>query len=201
METTLNLNKVEKKALSVIEGAKQAAKITDDTGYQFCLEYLSDVKRSVKVWCDIHEKSRESAYNTYQEIMIVINKIKKPGDEAVKKILEPALNKWERDREAKRLADEAKLTKIAKEQKIDDVPFVLPSAPGIAGIEKRTKPEIVVDDLMALVAAVAAGKAPVEFILPNISAMTKRMNEIGDAFKVPGVSIQRRSIYALNGRG
>lgn len=192
-----SLEKFKKSALSVIEKSKQVAKIESQTDYEFAVEYMMDIKKQVKTWEDLHEESRAAAENAKKKVLDLINIIKVPGNQAVKEILDPACNKWLRDCRAKREADEAKLAVIAKKNEIEFIPAL---APVVAKTEvARTTETWVaeVTDLMALVKAVAEGKADIELLEPNTSEISKRAKALGKRFVVPGIAVDVKTNFGI----
>jgi hypothetical protein len=65
--------------------------------------------------------------------------------------------------------------------------FVAPSVPKIAGqsVSERWHAEVV--DLLALVKAVAEGRAAITFLEPNMPALNKQAQSLKRAMNLPGV--------------
>lgn len=72
----------------------------------------------------------------------------------------------------------------------------LPDAPKVPGLSVRTQTSAEVQDLRALVAAVAKGTVPLEAVMPNQPFLNGLARSLGDDLKFPGVVVVRRKIVA-----
>ena len=61
-------------------------------------------------------------------------------------------------------------------------------------VQQRDHKSVVVEDLQALVQAVAAGDLPLEMLTPNLSALRKMLRQRGALFSVPGCAVKTKTI-------
>ena len=61
-------------------------------------------------------------------------------------------------------------------------------------VQQRDHKSVVVEDLQALVQAVAAGDLPLEMLTPNLSALRKMLRQRGELFSVPGCAVKTKNI-------
>ena len=61
------------------------------------------------------------------------------------------------------------------------------------GQHNRATHQVVVDDLKALVAAVAADRVPIDALKPNVPALNKLRKQYGGLFRVPGCHVETRT--------
>ncbi len=75
-------------------------------------------------------------------------------------------------------------------------PVVQVDVPKVAGLTSRKNYKAKVTDLMALVKAVAEGKAPLAYVLPNESVLDKMAKALKQQMSIPGVELIEESIKA-----
>lgn len=196
-----SLEKFKRTAMSLIEKAKEVANIKTVADYEFALDYMEDIKRQVRAWEELVEPNRAAAQKAHDEAMALINIVKRPGQQAVRDIIAPACNAWERMVESKRAADEAKLAKVATENKIDFTPSLPTPIPRkVEGVRRSETYEATVTDFPALVKAVAEGKASIDLLEPNLSEIRRRAKALGKEFVAPGICVECKTVYATAGR-
>lgn len=59
---------------------------------------------------------------------------------------------------------------------------------------------VVVTDLEELVRGIAEGKAPIDFVQPNMPAIREKTKQLGAFFKAPGIEQQKETKVGLRGR-
>lgn len=116
-------------------------------------------------------------------------------------------------REAQRLAEEQQLQAAIEAEQLGDtaaaeqilaappVPVIMPpvvvsEAPQVAGVSFRDHYRAEVTDLLALVRAIAAGKAPITLVQPNTAALGQMARALKGAMQIPGVRVTRERITA-----
>jgi hypothetical protein len=182
-----------------------------------------EVKSFKKQWTDFWEPLREKAYESYKGILDKLKEGTDPLDSAERQI-KNALLTWddqqrrlqeERQREAQRKAEEeeeARRAQLAFELEEADAPEEeieqVVSAPIVAvappvetyqkasGISRRENWVCEVIDLKKLAKAVGAGKVPVDYILPNMTALNARAKADKSTMDVPGCKAKDNPIIA-----
>ena len=84
-----------------------------------------------------------------------------------------------------------------KEQVIVQAPIAAPRTVETAGIKKVKKWKAEVTDPLALIKAVAEGKAPIGLVMPNDQALQRQAVATRDTFHVPGVRFYEITIEAV----
>ena len=79
------------------------------------------------------------------------------------------------------------------------MPSVVSDKPKLEGISSRTQWKHEVTNFKALVAAVAAGIVPIEYLQPNDKVLAGIASALKDATRIPGVKVYPKSIIASRG--
>ena len=101
--------------------------------------------------------------------------------------------------EAREKGQESKAEKLEEKAQVTVAPVVASKAEKIEGISYREKWYAVVNDPMALVIAIAKGKAPITFIEPNMTALNKTASANKGSLPIPGVVFKMERIMASRG--
>jgi hypothetical protein len=213
-EPVLQEQELRSEALTVQQRA-QAIVIRDQATYNQAAEMLRAVKSFRSRWTSYWEPLRENAYTAYKGIMGKINEGDHPLEQA-ERSLKRALLDWDDEQrriqerlqaEAQRKAEEEEAARRAQlafemedagaeEAQIEEVvsaPVVVvaeavaPTYQKASGVSRRSNWKARVTDLKKLAKAVAAGKVPVEYILPNQQALDNRAKADQTTMNVPGV--------------
>ncbi len=206
--------RLERESLVVLDTAKAIA-IIDDDSYEGAAGMLSRIKAR------------------YNELDVMRKAITKPLDEAKRNVMDmfrtplvrlksaegttkQSMLAYQREQEAKRRAEEARLQEIARKEReklerqaaraekagreeraadlrqvADSVPepVVAHAAPKVAGMSTRKTYKAAVTDKMALIKAVAEGKAPDVLLEPNMTALNGQARALKEALNYPGVQL------------
>lgn len=124
------------------------------------------------------DKKRREAEAKAEEARIAAEKARKAGDDA----------------EAARLAAKAE----KQEEKAAEIvaPVLAPRVEQPTGISFKEQWYAEVTDLMALVIAIAKGKAPITFLEANMTALNKAAGANKDTLQYPGVSFKMKRIVS-----
>jgi len=183
--------------------------ITDQASYDHCNRLLKDAKSKFKIIIEKLEPKKQKAYGAYKEWINLIDELTGPL-KTIEIILKKKIGVWlqEQERirqkaidaakrkvEEQRLADAEELEKqgCQKEaEKIIDKPMRINEkavAPAVqsGGSFTTTRWSAEVVNIMALIKAVAEGKAPVDCLLPNTSLLNKLAIHQKEKFSIPGV--------------
>lgn len=143
------------------------------------------VKRKMATWENEQQRLREAEQRRLQAIA---------DKEAEDRRLAEALEAEER---AKALAAQNRPEEAAQaEQQVQELleapisapPIQLPPAtPKVQGVSMRETWSAQVDSMMDLVRAIAAGKASIEFVAPNLPALNAQARSLKETFNIPGV--------------
>lgn len=219
---------LKEQALTVIERAK-IVKITDQPSYDSATSLLlNEIIPFRKKWKDYWETLRVPAYKAYQGILDKFKEGDAPA-EAAERQVKAEIRRWDDEQEriqqelqrkaqaeAERQAEEERLRAAivaeesgANEQEVAaivDAPVAVVAAPvaptyaKVSGISKRDNWKAKVTDLKALVKAVAAGKVPIEYILPNEQALNARAKADKQTLNIPGVVAWNDSVISGRSR-
>ncbi len=194
----------------IIESTEQAEQVA---------KYLNQVRGLQKRIEEWFSPMRDNAHKAWKSICGKENEMQAKPTEMIKHCRAMLAN-WtdreeERERqEQKRLDDEAKAKAIAeakaegdkqlaKDIKADKVAVmsevVARPVEKVAGVSTRKTWNIQVVSVMDLVKAVAAGKAPIEYLLPNTSALTNVARATKGQIVIPGVRMIE--VTTIAGRG
>jgi hypothetical protein len=207
------IHELEAQALSVPDRAKGLVIETDE---QFVKagELLKAIKALRAEIDQTFDPIIGKAHEAHKEAIAQKKKVDAPLVEA-EGLLKPRIARYLEDQERKRRAEELRLQKLAQEEAerqqladaalLDDIgetamanalieekvytpPVVLPrTAPKIAGITVRETWSAQVVNLMDLVKAVAAGRAPIQALQANTVFLNQQARSLKNAMNWPGV--------------
>ena len=211
---TPDTDQLERDSLTALDTAK-AIVITDDGTYQGAAGMLKLVKGRYNeleaLRKAITKPLDEAKRNVMDMFRIPLERLK--GAEGATK---QSMLAYQREQETKRRAEQARLQEIARkereklerqaaraeksgrEEKAEDLrqvadslpdPVVAHAAPKISGLSTRKIYKARVTDKMALIKAVAEGKAPDILLEPNMSALNGQARALKEAFNYPGVEL------------
>jgi uncharacterized protein with von Willebrand factor type A (vWA) domain len=163
----------------IVKASTQAKSIEvcDDPSYYQACEYLAYVQLKRREITD-HYKQIKDALNTSRRTVLDMEKTHLSR-------LEPA---------------EARLTELILEyetrhstsQELEEGEGVVALVPP-DGQHNRATHQVVVDDLQALVAAVAEGRVPLDTLKAHVPALNKLRKQYGGLFRVPGCRVETRT--------
>lgn len=215
---------LKQQALTVTERAK-LVKISDQDTYDAATSMLlQEIIPFRKRWKDYWETLRVPAYAAYQGILSKFNEGDRPA-EAAERQVKAEIRRWDEEQqkileerqrqaqaEAERQAEEERLHAaiVAEESgatdqevaSIVDAPVAVVAAPvqptyaKAAGVSKRDNWKAKVTNMKDLVKAVAAGKVPLEYLLPNEQALNARAKADKQTLNIPGVIAWNDSIVS-----
>lgn len=215
---------LKQQALTVTERAK-LVKISDQDTYDAATSMLlQEIIPFRKRWKDYWETLRVPAYAAYQGILSKFNEGDRPA-EAAERQVKAEIRRWDEEQqkileerqrqaqaEAERQAEEERLHAAivaeesgATEQEVAsivDTPVAVVAAPvqptyaKASGVSKRDNWKAKVTNMKDLVKAVAAGKVPLEYLLPNEQALNARAKADKQTLNIPGVIAWNDSIVS-----
>lgn len=209
MTTTIDQYADQKNEHLAIEAQAQslAQSIKDPATYQTAAGFLVRLKDMRKRWAEIIKPAVKAAHEAHQRIKDVEKVVDEPLARAEINHLKPALARYEMIEEAKRREEQERINRELRKQEEDrrlalaaqmeqsgkqdeamaviEEPIiapevVLPKTTEAKGITYRTTYSAAVVDLRKLVKAVAEGKAPLEFLMPNgtvLNAQARSLKE------------------------
>lgn len=210
----------------VQEAEAVAAAITNDQGYNEALEYLKRNQAIKKMAVALLDPFRADAFKLYQATLDRIKAVIEPLD-LKRALIEPRAAGYARERERQRQEEEAKMRE-AERQRIEaerkrqaeaaeiagDInraeeikaapvivpPTVLPAAPRVKGVATTERWTAEVTDLMKLVKAVAAGKAPIACLKPDTQVLDSYARTQKGQMAIPGVIAKSVDGLRIGGR-
>lgn len=212
----------EKKALAVLEVAKSMSILTDEQ-FQAAGEFLRGLKAHTKELDATFDETIEAAHQAHKKALGAKAKHAEPIKEA-ERIVKGKVTTYQieaqrkADEEKRRLEAEAKERaekealdaavraeasgdKEAAEAIISEPVYTPPvkvQAPvKAAGVSFKDKHDGVVESLMDLVKAVAAGKAPLNLVMADQTAVRKYAEATKGSIPVPGVRFTKTQVAAV----
>ena len=211
---TPDTEKLDRETRMTLANAK-AIVITDDDTYQGAASMLKSIKARYNE-LDAKRKAitkplDEAKRNVMDMFRIPLEWLK--GAEGAAK---QSMLAYQREQEATRRAEEARLQEIARKERemlerkaeraekagreeraadlrqvADSVPepVVAHAAPKVSGLSTRKTYKALVTNKMALIKAVAAGKAPDILLEPNMAVLNGQARALKEAFNYPGVEL------------
>lgn len=186
--------------------------VTDEATYQESMEFAKACTKSIRTIEERFEPAKTSAHKAWKAICEMITDLTKPRTQA-KTLAEAKASKWYRDENARRAreAEELRQAEVKRQEEerlalaatlakggataaadavLDEPVVVATPKPVPITVDNTTMREcwdIEVADLMALVKAVAEGKAPITYLVANESALRQSAKALKKMFNVPGV--------------
>ena len=215
-ETIEQEQELKRQALTVIERAK-IVRIQDQQSYDVATALLlNEIIPFRKRWKDFWEALRIPAYAAYQAVLTKFNEGDKPA-EAAERAVKAEIRRWDEEQErirqelqrkaqeeAERIEEEQRLRAAivaeesgASEQEVSAIvesPVLAVAAPvqptyqRTPGVSGRDNWKAKITDFRMLVRAVAAGKVPMEYLMPNESALNARAKADKQTLNIPGVT-------------
>lgn len=133
------------------------------------------------------------------------NEIDDPLEEIIER-LEPFLLNYEARRDQQRAVEEQQINaKIEKERDPADtsppLTVTLPKLTAPSGLARRSTWKAEITSLQDLVLAVAEGRAPLAYLLPNEQALNLQARALKGEMQIPGVRAVEETSYATRGGG
>ncbi|MBI4395468.1 MAG: hypothetical protein HY548_00135 [Elusimicrobia bacterium] len=198
---------------TVVRQAKAVAEsIKDKATWDAAAVFLVDVKRFRKKIEDTFEPVVKKAHDAWKAACKLRNDVESPLDQAERQI-KGAMARWYDEQERKRKEEEARIAAEMKKQEDDsrlnqaadleaagdkeaaEAVLSAPSVPATVtlekpktdgiGMRKRWRAEVI--DKMALIKAVAEGKAPAAMLEPNAAKLNELARAMNDTMNIPGV--------------
>lgn len=219
---------LKQEALTVVERAK-IVKISDQPSYDSATSLLlNEIIPFRKRWKDYWETLRVPAYKAYQGILDKFKEGDAPA-EAAERQVKAEIRRWDEEQgrirqelqrkaqaEAERQAEEERLRAaiVAEEagaseaevQSIVETPVAAVAAPvaptyaKTSGVSRRDNWKAKVTNMKDLVKAVAIGKVPIEYLLPNEQALNARAKADKQTLNIPGVVAWNDSVISGRAR-
>ena len=224
MSTTIET--LETQALSIPERAK-AVKVSTNTEYLEACELLKTIKGLRAEIEATFAPIRTKAHEAWKESIAQQKKVEEPleqGERQIKSVIAIYLNEQERlrkeeelrlqrqaqeEEERRQLENAAILDDLGEtdeanrllNEKVEAAPVVLPRfTPKVAGIAMSQRYAAEVVDLMELVEAVAAGKAPIQCLKADTVFLNRQAVAMKTAMHYPGVRVKTDSTIAAGRR-
>lgn len=215
-EVRREITEVEAKAAAMVIDSNE----TYEAGWEF-LKTVAGLKKKVSGLFDPIKK----AMNATLDVLRTKEKETAGPLDKAREIMEPKLIAWKKEQDRKAAEERARLEaearKAAEEQRkrelkalqkeglkdmakeLKQAPLLVPAvhvaaAPKIEGGSVRTTWKAEVVDLMALVKAVAAGKAPLTYVEPAMPILNKQASSLKGEMKIPGVKAVPKEGLAAN---
>lgn len=200
--------------------------IIDDAGYQHAAEFLRSCKSMQKEIEGALAQSIEHAHKAHKSLTTLRADTLAPLKEAEQLVKSKMGNyveaeerraaeeKRRAEEEARKAQEEENLRRAAQleaegrqeeaEQAVDapiSTPVIkAPPAPRAAGTSTRKKYSVEVNDLDALVRAVAEGKAPKGLVIANQKVLDAMAKSLKGDFDVPGCELKTGTVVSAGGR-
>lgn len=182
---------------------KMADRIETDQQYIETSEYLLKIKEMRRRWQEIIKPAIRAAFEAHKNIKAVEKEIDQPLERAENEILKPALLRYSERREKERIAAEEKLNKMMQAEANGETQIiptiVLPKPETPRGLSYYETYKAEVEDLEALVKAVANKEVPIDAIQPNMSFINNKAKALKDNFNYPGVVVKKEKTVRASG--
>ena len=167
----------------IVKASTQAKSIEvcDDPSYYQACEYLAYVQLKRRELTD-HYKQIKDALNTSRRTVLDMEKTHLSRLEPAEARLTELILEYETHSE----------TRHSTSQELEEGEGALALVPP-DGQHNRATHQVVVDDLQALVAAVAEGRVPLDALKANVPALNKLRKQYGGLFRVPGCRVETRT--------
>ena len=167
----------------IVKASPQAKSIEvcDDPSYYQACEYLAYVQLKRRELTD-HYKQIKDALNASRRTVLDMEKTHLSRLEPAEARLTELILEYETHSE----------TLHSTSQELEEGEGVLALVPP-DGQHNRATHQVVVDDLQALVAAVAEGRVPLDALKANGPALNKLRKQYGGLFRVPGCRVETRT--------
>lgn len=213
--------------LATVEKA-MGLKVVDQSTYDHATNTLIEIKSWRKRWADYWAPKKDSAHKTWKMLCSAFNDGDAPAERAELAIKRELLRfdneqrrlQEERQREAQRKAEadeEARRAQAAFEMEeagIDDAeiaevvyaPITAVAAPveptyqKAQGVSRRENWKARVVDLKKLCKAIGAGKVPMDYVEPNMTALNARAKADKSTLDLPGVEAYDDPVIAGRSR-
>lgn len=189
----LVIDSADMKAVAAVDlnTIKKLAKDIDETR-KTMTKPLDEAKKSIMAFFEPATTSLTKAESIYKQKIIAFDKTEAEKALKLQRELEEKarLQREALEKEAAELAKagNAEAASIVAEQaQITTAPIVNIAPPKVAGISTRKNWKAEVVDVLALVKAVAEGKAPLELIAPNMTVINRYAKASEDKLNIPGV--------------
>jgi hypothetical protein len=219
---------LQSQALTVVQRAK-AIVVFDQASYDAAADLLTGTIKPLRArWLEYWNPLRDAAYKSYKGILDKFNEADKPLELAERQVkaeiarwdLEQERIRQEEQRKAqmeaervdreRRLAEaveaeqagapEEMVSSILNTQPVVVAPVVEPTYQKASGIARRDNWKCKVENLKELCKAIGAGKVPVEYVLPNESALNARARADKSTMNLPGCKAYNESVISGRSR-
>lgn len=206
-----------KQELQTFRQSVTSVRISDQASYSLATDLLVEIKTRQKKVVEFFAKMKADAYSTWKEICSRENQAAAPLAEA-ERHLKSEVARWTAEQERIRIEAERKAREEAErlqaealEAQIEEAesagasveevaalcempmvapaPVVQPTYQQNTAVATRKVYKAEVTDLRLLAKAVAEGKVPASYIVPNMVALNQRAKSDGAALSIPGVRV------------
>ena len=183
---------VRKEHLSLEETSKQlAVELKDIPSFQAIVHFTKALKDKKKMWEGMIAPAKEASYQAHKAICDLEDEISEPLERAERLILKPAIARFEKEQESRRVEQEAKL------QKETGFKIEVPVETKMNGVSYRTSYFALVTDIKALLKGVLDGIVPADVVAPNTKALNSAARSFKDTLNWPGVEVKSERVVAI----
>jgi hypothetical protein len=228
MDNEIAVAEIKRESTSALaEACRLSSLIKDNESYEQACTFRMEMNRLKKAALERLDPVRKKAYTAYKETLKLIDDITTPYDEAMQVVDAPIKSyademerrkRVEEERlrkEAQRQAEEAQLAAAEEAQKsgeheradaiLDQTPLVavpvVEAAPKVDGMSFRELWKIDLPiNMNLLVKAIAAGKADLGLVSPNMIALNGVARALKDRLNIPGVKVIREKVISSRTR-
>jgi hypothetical protein len=224
MTTEMTMESAESVAGGLVAQATSLAHaIQDEATFTAAAEFMKKIKKARKDWEAIIGPVTKKAHEAWKEAIGLEKKVDAPLERAEKMILSPAMSNFRQAQERARRIEEDRLQREAQKRADDEalahatelaqagfkeeadaaiadpIPAaapVVPAAPRVEGLSERLTWNAEIVDKLALVKAVAEGRAPLGAIEANMPFLNGVARSLKSEFNVPGCRAVSRHSFA-----
>lgn len=217
-----DIKKIEAKGLEAVEAAKSLV-VTTPEGYLFATGFVKGLKQLAKDIENDFADSKDKAHKAWKSVVAQEAGHLKPVEEAVR-IANSKITPYLEAEEKKRQDEERRLNEEARKREEDEriataaqaekeghkeeaeailnVPAPVPTVvvpkavPKAQGTSMSYRYSAKVTNLMALVKAVAAGKAPITALQADTVALNRMASSLKEGMDYPGVEVVKQAQMA-----
>lgn len=190
------VEKVEKPVNDIIVTANKMVVTNQEQRFEVG-SFLKTIKDMEKQVTETFGDMVKTAKSSYDKAKALRDKFLDPL-EVAEKDLKAKIVTWEVEQEKIRLQEQVKAIKEAEAKGLEPK-IIHPEALKVKGQSLKSIWSAEVTDLMALVKAVAEGKAPISFLLPNQVALNQQAKASMDSIEYPGVKFKETKSLSSTG--
>ena len=178
--------------------------LKSDEEYQLLANALIDVKKFRSEWDTFMKPIRKATKEAHAVACAQFNEIDDPLEQILERV-EPFLLDYERRKEQAQKLEEQRINAEIEKQRdpLDNTPpltVTLPKFTAPSGLSRRSTWKAEVKSFQDLVLAVAEGRAPIAYLLPNEQALNLQAKALKNEMSIPGVVAVEETSYAAKGR-